>query len=134
MSCVPDELFAAAKAVGGIAKDEAMYRAVANRAYYASYHCCRLYHAALPHMGVLSGKGVHEQLIAQLQTPSQKLTLNGRARSSAIGKYLRQICLTRAKADYNLDDPFDVSEMDFSMTTAASIFAGSKITKGPPTP
>jgi len=106
-----------------------MYRAVANRAYYASYHCCRLYNAALP-IAATKGNGVHEQLINQLTFPSAKLTKNGHQRATVIGKYLRVICSARAAADYSLSEPFSEMMMETCMQAASMIFSGTKVKTG----
>ena len=129
MTCNPVSLLDAAKAVNAIANDEALYRAATNRAYYASYHCCREYNAKLP-IAPIQGNGVHEQLINQLTFPSQKLTQNGRLRASTIGKYLRALCTNRAQADYEVGTPFDKDRMDTSMRIAQSIFTAATVTKG----
>jgi uncharacterized protein (UPF0332 family) len=129
MTCNPVSLFEAAKAVQAIANDEALFRAATNRAYYASYHCCREYNASLP-VAPIQGNGVHEQLINQLTFPSQKLTQNGRLRASTIGRYLRALCNSRAQADYDITTPFDKDRMDSSLRIAQSIFAAVTVTKG----
>jgi uncharacterized protein (UPF0332 family) len=129
MTCSPETLLEAAKSVKAIATDEAMYRAVANRAYYASYHCCRLYNATLP-IASTQGSGVHEQLINHLTFPSAKLTKNGKARATAIGKYLRVICSARVAADYSLDEPFSEIMMETCMEAATVIFSGVKVKTG----
>lgn len=129
MTCSPEALFTAAKAVKNIANDEAMYRAATNRIYYASYHCCREYNASLP-IAPIQGNGVHEQLINQLTFPSKNLTQNGRLRAVAIGKYLRVICTERGLADYKMDQQFGKEQMESSLSAAEMIFAGTKVKKG----
>jgi hypothetical protein len=133
MKCEPQHLLHAAVTIAADAKDEAMFRAAINRAYYASYHCCIEYHASLGHVGnILSAKGRHEQLINQLMFPSKKLTSNGKLRSLAIGKYLRVICAARVHADYKLSAPLENFDMDEALNTAKDIFNATKITAGPP--
>ena len=129
MTCAPDDLLTAAKAVHNIAKDQALYRSATNRLYYASYHCCRAYNAELP-IAPIQGTGVHEQLINQLTFPSKKLTANARLRATTVGKYLRSICTQRALADYGMDSEFSKEQMDQALQTAEMIFAGTKVKKG----
>jgi uncharacterized protein (UPF0332 family) len=129
MTCNPEALFTAAKTVYQLAADEAMYRAATNRAYYASYHCCRAYNAPLP-PAPIQGNGVHEQLINQLTFPSKKLTDNGVKRARTIGKYLRAICTHRGAADYTMDQEFSKDRMDLALGAAEMIFAGTKVTEG----
>lgn len=129
MTCSPDALLAAAKALHDIASDEAFYRSATNRLYYASYHCCRAYNAALP-IAPIQGNGVHEQLINQLTFPAKKLTANGRLRATAIGKYLRSLCTQRALADYGMDSEFSKEQMDQALRTAEMILSATKVKKG----
>lgn len=122
MTCSTQSLLQASERIGAIADDEAVCRAGVSRAYYASYHCCRKYYATLPYLGRLSGNGVHEQLINSLCHPSDKLTTNARARSAAIGKYLRVACSARVHADYTLDKPLAREGMQEVLLTAQMIF------------
>lgn len=124
MTCSPDTLLNAAAQIAAIAKDEGMYRASVSRAYYASYHRCRGYYLKLGQLGTVGkASGVHEQLVAQLAAPSRKLTANARARSVAIGKYLRAIYDARVRADYHMDTSLTQQDMESALQTARTIFA-----------
>jgi len=130
MTCAPLSLLDAAKKIQGCAVVESDFRAAVNRAYYASYHRCRTYYAALPYLSVLKGNGVHEQLINNLKFPSGKLSDNCQERTEALAKYLRDLCMARALADYDLDEEFDLKKMQDSLLTAELIFEVSSTTKG----
>jgi uncharacterized protein (UPF0332 family) len=132
MTSTPQGLLGAAEFILTTAKDEGMFRSAVSRAYYASYHCCREYHAGLQGIGQIgAAKGRHEQLISQLLAPSQKLTANGKARSMAIGKYLRAICDSRVRADYDLTSNVDQSIANEALAVANAIFKGTAIKSGP---
>ncbi|WP_312488274.1 hypothetical protein [Massilia timonae] len=130
MTCAPGSLLEAAKKIQGSASSESDFRAVVNRAYYASYHRCRTYYAALPHLSTLRGNGVHEQLINNLKFPAEKLSSNCQKRNEALAKYLRDLCMARAHADYDLDEVFDLKKMQDAVLTADLIFDFSSATKG----
>lgn len=129
MTCDPVTLLKAAQTIHNVAADEGMYRAAVNRAYYASYHYCRIYNAKLPYLGKIAGNGVHEQLISQLTFPSKKLTANSQDRATAVGKYLRQICALRVHADYIPDKNMTSDEMASALSTAETIFSYSEAPK-----
>ena len=131
MSCTPTSYLEASKLIQKYASDEGAYRAAAGRAYYAAYHRCRLYYNALPYLSKLEGRGVHEQLINALTIPSSRLSANGRARSVAIGKYLRDICNARVHADYRPEEAFPAEKMADSLSTAELIFSCTSVAKGP---
>jgi uncharacterized protein (UPF0332 family) len=130
MTCDPLAFFEASKKIQKIASEEADFRAVANRVYYAAYHRCRLYYAALPQLSELHGNGVHEQLINALKIPSKKLSENGKARSEALAKYLRDVCNARVHADYHPDICFKQDKMHDVVRTGEVIFEVSSVTKG----
>lgn len=131
MTCDPLAYLQAAQKISAVATEEASYRATVSRAYYAAYHCCRLYYASLPQLSTLMGNGMHEQLINALTFPSKKLTSNGKARSEALGKYLRDMCQARVHADYRPDDALAKEKMDDAIGTAEMIFEFASVTKGP---
>jgi len=131
MTCDSASYLDASKKIQAIAKDEATCRAAVSRAYYACYHRCRSYYAALPVLGVIVGKGVHEQLINCLGNPSPKLTTNARARSVALGKYLRQVCDARVHADYAPDEVMTSEKMNQALATSEMIFHQAAVKKGP---
>lgn len=132
MSCEPPSLLAASQKIQAVADNDALYRAAVSRAYYATYHQCRLYYNALPHLSSAGGKGVHEELINRLLEPSAKLTSNGRARSRTLGKYLREVCDARVHADYfKPAEGFTQEKMDATLTSAKLVFDCSATTKGP---
>lgn len=130
MTCDPSAFFEASQQIRKIAKDEACYRSAVSRVYYATYHRCRLYYAALPQLSELMGKGAHEQLINALRFPSKRLTENGRERSEALGKYLRDMCMARVNADYFPDQSFEQQVMEDAFSTADMIFEFAAVTKG----
>lgn len=89
-----------------------------------------MYYASLPYLSVLKGNGVHEQLINNLKFPSAKLTENCQGRNEALAKYLRDLCMARAHADYDLDEAFDLKKMQDALLTAELIFEVSSTSKG----
>lgn len=124
MTTSPSELLTAAQSVCAISKDEAMFRASISRLYYASYHRCFAYHAALPSLGsVGNANGLHEQLIAQLSNPAVKLPTADRLKSQAIGKMLRLMCANRVKSDYRCAETVQLSDMRDSQQSATTIFS-----------
>jgi hypothetical protein len=123
MMSKPQDLYAAAKAVAAIAKDEPLYRAAISRHYYSAYHQCVAYHANLPRPGRLgAATGRHEQLIAQLRSPDPKLADDVKDQSVAVGKLLRLVCSQRIESDYKLKTPVDAQAMADAVSNTAIIF------------
>ncbi len=108
MSTTPKELVDCASAMLATANDEAAYRAVCSRAYYGAYHAAKVFHEALASPGsVGNAKGKHEQLIAQLNTPTISRQNKKFIRSIALGKSLRVLVTDRVTADYAIEASVD---------------------------
>ena len=131
MTCSPQNYLVAAQNVQAHASNEGCFRAASNRSYYAAFHRCKVFIAALPQLNSVQGSGEHEQLINWLTFPSKKLTSNLQDRSTTIGRYLREMCDARVQADYCPSTVFIKDQMDESLNNAYIIFAGASETKGP---
>lgn len=108
MSCTPKELVDCASALAQSANDEPAFRAVCSRAYYGAYHAAKEFHEALPSPGTVgNASGRHEQLIAQLNSPTISRQNKKYMRSIALGKSLRLLVSTRVIADYTIAAPVD---------------------------
>ncbi|MGT2471638.1 hypothetical protein [Paraburkholderia terrae] len=128
MSTTPKELVDCASAMLATASDEAAYRAVCSRAYYGAYHAAREFHEALASPGLVgNAKGRHEQLIAQLNTPTISRQNKKFVRSIALGKSLRLLVTDRVTADYTIGAYVDKATATKSSKGADTLLAASTV-------
>lgn len=107
MAVSPAELLAAAADLTSKTEGiEAKARAAISRVYYAAYHDCLAWHAALSAPGTVPSdvrnQGVHVEFAAQLQNPASSLTDDQKRISRAKGVALRRLHGDRVDADYRL--------------------------------
>ncbi|MBU9385103.1 hypothetical protein [Burkholderia gladioli] len=104
MTTTPDALRKCAETLCRSAKDDPTRRAALSRAYYASYHACKQWHAALPYVGERKGKdgGVHEELLDWLRNPNPKNREDRREASISLSKTLGLLRTYRTNSDYEL--------------------------------
>lgn len=103
MSVAPQELLESAKLIHSQITNEAGHRAAISRAYYASFHAARGFHAALPSPGSVDvANGAHEQLAEQLQNPTVPTTDSRHLSSRRIGVILKDFLRRRIVADYRV--------------------------------
>lgn len=101
MSVTPRQMMACAASMMQSASDEAHFRSVCSRAYYAAFQAGYAYHVALPAPGTVgTANGRHEQLIAQLSNPTFSKGNQKYYVSQALGKTLRFLADARVRADY----------------------------------
>ncbi len=100
--------------------DEVQQRAVVGRAYYAAYHDCHAWHAALPSPGSAGiDGGVHTRLVSALTNPT---VLGADAtRSKMRGYRLKALKVLRTKADYALADTLTEAEAKQSIADAEAV-------------
>ncbi|WP_186120638.1 hypothetical protein [Burkholderia gladioli] len=122
MSTNSEELMVCAESMAKIANNDAEFRAVCSRAYYAAFIGAREFHAALATPGsVGNANGTHQQLIAQLLAPGISAKNKKHATSKALGKSLIPLLKTRVDADYKIG-------LDFDKVTADTTVANSRTT------
>jgi uncharacterized protein (UPF0332 family) len=109
MSVAPKDLLSQAKRLYAQASNEADYRNVVSRAYYAAYHEAIRFHQSLPTQGKSPSKkvGVHAALIAQLFYPTIPQTDELYLTSRNVSRHLSWLQDKRVKADYQLDVDFE---------------------------
>lgn len=90
---------------------EAHQRTSISRAYYAAYHWCKDWHAALPAPGSAGSQqgGAHQVLISQLLNPAPELTAELKRKSKMIGYALQDLRAKRTLADYYLAETIDAT-------------------------
>lgn len=121
MSIAASDIIAFAKTLQANGS-EAEQRNIMNRAYYAAYHDCEVWHKALStpgSVGTAAAGGVHSTLIAMLSNPMVK----GRdaTRSKMRGYRLKTLKMVRTKADYLLNNSIDANEALQSIVDAETI-------------
>jgi uncharacterized protein (UPF0332 family) len=122
MSATPKELIDCAAVMLQVANDEPMYRAICSRAYYGAFHSAREFHEGLSSPGsVGNARGRHEQLIAQLNTPTVGRADKKFFRSIALGKTLRLIVDARVQSDYKIDESVDQQTAVKTLQSAQSL-------------
>jgi len=86
-------------------------RAALSRAYYASYHACRTWHAGLPYFGrktdMSKDGGVHSELLDRLFHPDAKTKEDCAAASRNLYNQLNVLRGYRTDSDYELDEDID---------------------------
>ena len=104
---------------------EAHWRSSMSRGYYAAYHGCQSWHAALPAPGSLAGHqgGSHQQLFNQLANPAPEVKGDPRAVSKTLSTYLSLLHIKRCKADYQLDTAIDQATAETACLEAQFILA-----------
>lgn len=123
MSVAPHEILACAQQIRGQELTEAGNRTVVSRAYYAAYHAAYNFHVSLPSPGsVGSANGRHEQLIAQLTTPTFGTSDARNFASRKAGHLLRDLLRRRVKADYAIGATVPEADADAALFTASDIF------------
>ena len=101
-------------------------RTAVSRGYYGAYHAAKMYHDQLPAPGiVLSGGGMHEELIQRLENPSFKREDPRWWQSKSIGIMLRRTRGARTHADYRLDEPLTREKAATSIEDARTIIVKS---------
>ncbi len=122
MSVAPHELLASAEAIRKNQLDEAGHRAVISRAYYAAHHMAYAFHISLPSPGSVGrAMGRHEQLIAQLATPTFSATNPRNITSRRVGAILRDILRTRVLADYSIGALVEEGDADAALLKSREI-------------
>ncbi len=114
------ELMGLARSLQAGSVDEVQQRAVVGRAYYAAYHDCHTWHAALssPGSAGIDG-GMHTRLVSALTNP----TVHGddAKKSRMRGYRLKQLKTLRTKADYALGDTLTENEAKQSIADAEAV-------------
>jgi uncharacterized protein (UPF0332 family) len=120
MSVSAVDLMGLAKTLQAGSTDEVQQRAVVGRAYYAAYHDCHAWHAALPSPGSAgTDGGMHARLVSALTNP----TVRGddAMKSKKRGYRLRALKTLRTKADYALADTLTEAEAKQSIADAEAV-------------
>jgi hypothetical protein len=105
------------------AVNEADHRASISRSYYAAYHDCDIWHAALPVPGALPPSGgVHAQLIGRLASPMVPQS-DQKIRSKRRGYMLGTMKTMRTAADYELQQTLNAADAAQSLANARAIVA-----------
>ena len=106
MAITANDMLSCAKTLAGQPRmQEVTARAIVGRAYYAAYHDCLAWYAALPAVGSLPEGftgGVHARLSELLQRPSNDLAEEVKLSSRKRGVDLRALHGDRCDADYEL--------------------------------
>lgn len=105
-----------------IGEDEVTYRALASRAYYSAYHKCKSWENTLPMIGSEEGQagGIHQKLINRLSNPAPEVrNLETRKTSKVLATMLLNLKVIRHKADYDLNQNFEKTEL-------ATVIEGAK--------
>lgn len=112
------------QAKGLAVPEEAVFRALVGRAYYACYHCCREWERTLPEPGKTrsSTKGVHQQLIERLQRPDKRCSKDQVKRSEWLARQLGTLRALRLRADYRLDERISDEEANAQVSLADAVF------------
>ena len=101
-------------------------RACISRAYYASFHHCRDWHARWPAPGTFGTgyqpMGTHATLIAQLANPTQ-IPEPDKLKSRRRGHMLRALRVMRVQADYELNAPLNAESVQKALQDAKKIFS-----------
>lgn len=126
MSVTAGDILACAKALAQQPRmSEAHARAVIGRAYYATYHDCCNWHAALPAPGRFpidyKGGGWHEDIIAQLANPDPSIPQAQQKASRERSARLRALRSQRTLADYSLNESVDDADARTAVAEAVSI-------------
>lgn len=101
----PEDLLALARELSK-GKTDTHWRTSVGRAYYASFHALKTWHASLPMPGNSgTAKGEHEQLIQRLLHPAKQCTPEQRKLSLWFAGQLDSLRALRVTADYVLDQP-----------------------------
>lgn len=103
--------------------DEVSWRAGVSRAYYAAYHGCLTWHAALPAPGSYAGRdgGNHQQLINQLKNSAPECSDAQKQISRVLSIQLGALKARRHIADYQLTGVFDKATALSNCAQAADI-------------
>ena len=84
---------------------QAHWRSAISRAYYASHHALKVWHATLPAPGSVGlAKGSHEQLVAQLRSPAPESSPEQQKSSRTYSVKLALMLRQRVAADYLLNE------------------------------
>ncbi len=103
------------------AVNEADHRASISRSYYAAYHDCENWHAALPVPGALPPSGgVHAQLIGRLTSPMVPQSAQ-KIRSKKRGYLLANMKTLRTAADYDLRQTLTSGDAAQSLANARAM-------------
>jgi len=106
MPTSPSELLEhASRLAANASGDEAAIRAAISRAYYASYHDCKLWYDQLPCGGRApegGASGMHLEFANLLQNPDPSLSASLREASKLRGIALRRLHGDRVSADYRM--------------------------------
>jgi hypothetical protein len=102
---------------------ETHWRSAVSRAYYAAYHGCHDWHAALPVPGSNAGRGggIHQELINRLHNPDPSLNTESRKLSKMLAAQLDVLRGHRGLADYRLPEVVDSVLAANSCTLAQAI-------------
>jgi len=104
--------------------DEASFRAVVSRAYYAAYHHAKAFHDALPSAGLVGkANGSHERLIAQLTNPTVPYADPSNTKSRRVGYILKDIYRLRIVSDYRITNDVLFADADVALRQAESILS-----------
>lgn len=101
---------------------QAHWRSAASRAYYASFHALKAWHASLPMPGrVGSANGEHEQLIQQLASPDKLCSPEQAKLSRWFAGQLDLLRAMRILGDYRLGDSITQAQAMTACSIAKSI-------------
>lgn len=107
-----------------LSTNEADWRGVCSRTYYAIYEDGKGFHGQLSSPGILRAEskgGMHRDLIEQLCTPSLKRADPNFMKSMKIGYLMRTLHDQRIKADYFRDKPIARIDADNCIAQAIGV-------------
>jgi uncharacterized protein (UPF0332 family) len=124
MSVTPQDLWKHSQQLFSDAKEEAHFRSSIGRAYYAVYHACLLFHAALPSPGCNppAKVGVHSELVHRLTNPTFAKSHEKYSLSRQLGLKLTGFHALRVMADYALTDHVVRPHAANALIKASAIF------------
>jgi len=123
MSVGAREMLHCAFGIARAAVEEANYRSVISRSYYAAYHAAYAWHAALPAPGSAGyyQTGRHETLVNQLYRPGLKRSHVAYWQSIALARMLNRGRLLRTEADYRVNVLVERGKMMDALNNNAAI-------------
>ena len=138
MAVTHADLIEAAQVAESAAANEAEFRGVCSRAYYAIFQDGQAFHFGLPTQGNLPADfegGMHARLIQQLITPGISRSDPLFFKSMSIGYLMKSLYAKRIKADYYRELDMDKPTAGTAISEATKIIAAIKDTHPPsPTP
>lgn len=123
MSATPSELHTFANVIRKMLSDEASYRGCISRYYYSAYHAAKEFHDSLSKPGKSQANvGEHMNLIHMLDNPNINTDSPEYLTSKELAIYLKKILFNRRVADYQLDQPITIKNVELVENEVSLIF------------